>query len=84
VLWRSETDERIPNKWWKKSALNEFVKHSKEQLKQRLTEVWSSAQLQTAVERDRERERERERVYLPSTYILLLHSFNGPFSVLPG
>jgi len=50
VLWRSETGERIPNKWWKKTTLNKFAtKHLREQPKQCLTEVWSGAQ-QTVVD----------------------------------
>jgi len=49
VFWCSETDERIPNKWWKKITLNQFVKHLKEQPKQRLTDFWSGAQ-QTVVD----------------------------------
>ena len=44
MLWRSETDERILNKCLKKTTLNQFVKHLKEQIKQHLTEVWSGAQ----------------------------------------
>jgi len=49
VLWHSETDERISNKFWKKTTLNQFVKDLKEQIKQHLTEVWSGAQ-QTVVD----------------------------------
>ena len=49
MLRRSETDERIPNKWWKKTTLNKFVRYLKEQLKQRLNEVWSGTQ-QTVVD----------------------------------
>ena len=28
--------EKIPNKWWNETTLNQFVKHLKEQQKQRL------------------------------------------------
>ena len=50
MLWRSETGERTPNKWWKKTTLNKFATtHLREQPKQRLTEVWSGAQ-QTVVD----------------------------------
>ena len=37
MFWHSETDEQIPNNWWKKTNLNLFVKLLKEQPKQRLT-----------------------------------------------
>ena len=49
MLRRSETDERILNKWCKKTTLNYSVKHLKEQPKQHLTAVWSGAQ-QTVVD----------------------------------
>jgi len=49
VLWCPETDERIPSKCRKKTTLNIFMKHLKEQLKQHLTEVWSGTE-QTAVD----------------------------------
>ena len=26
ILWSYETDESIPNKWWKKTTYNEFLK----------------------------------------------------------